>query len=62
MPTETTVPEEIWEAMADAMLEPPLRSQGISTLPSGNLVRKTVLRRALAAASAMGWRLQHVEG
>jgi hypothetical protein len=46
--------------MADAMLEPALRERGITTQPSGNKVRKQVLRRALQAAEAYGWRLIRV--
>jgi hypothetical protein len=54
----TTIPDEVLEEMADAMLEPSLRTQGKTTSPSGNVVRKQVLIRALRAASTLGWELQ----
>jgi hypothetical protein len=39
------------------MLDPPLRAQGINTLPSGNVVRRRILLQALAAAKSLGWTL-----
>lgn len=53
----TTVPADVLAHMADAMLDPVLRDAPHykAALPSGNVVRVEVLRRALAAAAAMGW-------
>jgi hypothetical protein len=54
------LPDSVLEVMADAMLDPKLRTEPFNktTLPSGNAVRKDVLRRALAAAEALGWVMQ----
>lgn len=54
---QTTIPNDVMAHMADAMLDPVLRDAPHYrvTLPSGNVVRIEVLRRALAAAAVMGW-------
>lgn len=51
------VPDVVLDTMADAMLDPVLHDRSSAPLSSGNVVRKQVLLRALAAAEGMGWRL-----
>jgi hypothetical protein len=52
------IPDDVLEAMAEAMLDPPLRDRAITTSSSGNVERKKILTRSLAAARALGWRLR----
>lgn len=59
---QATIPDDVLEAMADAMLDPPLRERGLDTSRTGNIERKKILMRCLAAAGAMGWRLQNAAG
>lgn len=53
-----TLPDTVLDVMADAMLDPQLRNRGINTSTAGNVERKKILTRSLAAAAAIGWRLQ----
>jgi hypothetical protein len=47
--------EELLDVMADAMLDPSLYNDGKRTSPSGNVIRKKVLVRALEAAELKGY-------
>jgi hypothetical protein len=52
---QMTVPDEVLEVMAAAMLEPSMRIPGKVPEASGNKIRTRVLSRALAAAEELGW-------
>ncbi len=47
--------EELLDIMAEAMLDPSLYADGRRVTPSGNIIRKKVLVRALEAAELQGF-------
>jgi hypothetical protein len=55
------IPDDVLEAMADAMLDPPLRIPGKVPNADGNKIRIRVLSRALAAAEELGWVMVRAE-